>query len=273
MSAPVGLVSPAKLREARLLRQSDELDAGDLISKSRIPYESLSEVEHAQLIADAQMGDLMARGQLLRLHSGLIEKGVRRLWFGFCRYARGFDIGDLRQVARMGFLRAIHKYDPARAKLSTYARWWIRQYAKRFIEDNALQVRVPVHAQQRYRSWREYKVALKTHIREAMEAIYEDVDDLQIAEAEKDDENEIRLRLVRRTMRRLHQAGKLSNRDIEIIMRRYTSPGESLKQVGESYGLSRERIRQIEEVALAKIRYAVAHPNRSPIPSPRAGPV
>lgn len=262
MSAPVGLVSSTRLKEIRWRRQRAEQEDGDLILRSGIRYRDLKPEEHARLIGDAQMGDLISQGTLLRAHAGLVEMWARWFWRRFHNRARGFDLGDLRQVARMGVLKAIEKYDPARAKLGTYASWWIFAKIKRFLEHHALPVRLPVHAWAQYRTWQQRKQALKTSIREAMEAIYEDIDDLQVAEAAKDVEQAELLRIVYRTMRRLHQAKKLSDRDIEILMRRYTEPGESLAQIGATQKppISREWIRQLEEVALAKVRYAIQHP-------------
>jgi DNA-directed RNA polymerase sigma subunit (sigma70/sigma32) len=138
MSASVGLVRSWKLRDLRLRRWAEAHEEGDLILREGIRFSTVAPEHAAEVLADAQAGDIRSQSMLLRIHAGLVEMWVRYVWAAYRSKARGFDIGDLRQVARMGLLRALARYDRRRAKFSTYASWWIFHHLRRFIENNAL---------------------------------------------------------------------------------------------------------------------------------------
>lgn len=236
----------------------------DLVLCGSIRYDTISEEDRAAILADAQAGDLVSIRALLHIHSGLVEHFARRAWARCERATGGFGIDDLRQVGRMGLVRAMQKFDPSRGvKFGTYAGIWILSSINRCIDNQVSQIRVPVWARSDTAAQRKHK--LRTTIREAVEAAALptiDIEELPISAAlNDDDERRSQLRFVRRVIKYLALQGALEPRDVEIVMHRYTSPGETLKEVGDSLGLSRERVRQIEETILNILRFAVHRPD------------
>lgn len=257
----VGLVRAKDYARLRTRYRDDALD--DLVIRGAPRHDSLTEEERATLIADAQAGDALSMRALLSIHARLVEHFARRMWARCSAATGGFGIEDLRQVGRMGLVRAIERFDPSRGvQFSTFASIWIRSKIKRCVDDQIGQIHVPAWA--RSESNRERRQSLRTTIREAVEAAAlptVDVESLSLAHAlTDDDERRSQLRFVRRVIKHLALQGALAPRDVELIMRRYTSPGETLQQVGNSFRLSRERVRQIENALLAVLRGAVRNP-------------
>jgi RNA polymerase sigma factor (sigma-70 family) len=235
-------------------------DITDLVLIDAEKYKLTSDEERDVILKDAKAGNLLALRSLLAVYSGLVESVIQRSWFRCFRAASGFDLDDLRQVARLGVIRAMERFDPSRrVRFSTYARYWIRHHVNRLIANQLSQIRVPVWA--RADTWSQRRHKLRTSIREAVELAslpMIDIDDVSIPQSAEDD-HQTRLRLVYRAIKRLSISKKLTPRDVEIVMRRYTSPGETLEEIGQSLNISRERVRQIEEGILASVRFAVAH--------------
>lgn len=80
-----------------------------------------------------------AQEELLFLYEGLIVSIVKKY------LGRGIDFEDLLQAGKLGILHAAEKFDPTKAKFSTYSTNWVRQYCLRTIENNARNVRLPNH--------------------------------------------------------------------------------------------------------------------------------
>jgi len=246
----------------RVRHRDDALD--DLVLRGAVRYDTVSAVDRAAILSDAKAGDLLSMRAVLHIHAGLVEHFSRRAWSRCVRATAGFGIDDLRQVGRMGLVRAVQKFDPARGvSFGTYASVWIRSSINRCIDNQISQIHVPVWARSDTAAQRKHK--LRTTIREAVEAASlptVDVDELSLSAAFDDDsERKSQLRFVRRVIKHLAKQGALTPRDVEIVMRRYTTPGETLKEVGDSMGLSRERIRQIEATILDIVRFAVRRPD------------
>lgn len=247
----------------RMRVKSYDFDS-DPLFRRMVNYADVSAETHRDLMASAKSGDLVALRELIHIHGGLVEHFARRAWASCKQGTGGFGIDDLRQEARLGLVRAIQKFDPSRGvKFSTYAAYWIRSKIGRCISNQLTVIHVPVWARHDSASQRKHK--LRTSIREAVEAAAMptiDVDELPISAALTDDsEQRNQLRTIRRAIKHLAMQGALTPRDVEIVMRRYTSPGETLLEVGKSMNLTRERVRQLEEMVLAIIRFAVLRPD------------
>jgi len=207
----------------------------------------------------------------------------------------GIPLVDLFQEGNLGLLRAVEKFEWRRGlKFSTYATWWIRQAVQRGVADRGRVIRLPVHVQEALFRIKRAQAELEAEqgraptiaeIAEKARLAPERVRELQDVasatislEAPVNKENETVLRdfipdesaaeqfdlaLSDASREEILEALKtLDDRERGILELRFGLTGEepcTLEEVGERIGLTRERIRQIEQRALAKLR----HPSRS----------
>jgi RNA polymerase primary sigma factor len=276
-----------------LLTAEDEVDLAKAIEAGLFAEEKLNGAYSLRGAERADLEFLSAEG--VRGKQRLIEANLRLVVSIAKRYiGRGLTFLDLIQEGNLGLIRAVEKFDYTRGyKFSTYATWWIRQAITRAIADQARTIRVPVHMVetinklarvQRQLHQELGREASPDEVAEEMGICVERVAEIQriaqepvslqspIGEEESDlgdfieDADAVVPMEAAAFIMLQDQLERvlldLSDREQRIIQLRFgLSDGHprTLEEVGREFGVTRERIRQIESKTLAKLR----HPSRA----------
>jgi RNA polymerase primary sigma factor len=248
----------------------------------------LTPQQEIELTRKIQNGDRKARELMISSNLRLVVTVARN----YVDY--GLPLLDLISEGNIGLMKAVERFDLSkRAKLSTYAVWWIRQSIKRAISNQSKIVRLPVHLGDKMSKLR--RVALRmseelgreptddelsveigiasekvSDLRSAgirpasLDAPIGDDDLTEFGESVADEEARTPFELLRE--KDLHNKvdgllDELDAREKKIISQRFGFGGgerKTLQEVGNKLGVSRERIRQLENIALAKLRRSLS---------------
>ena len=258
-----------------------------LMEIGRIPL--LTREEEIRLAQQVEAGDKVAKQKLIDANLRLVVS-IAKKYIG-----RGMTFLDLIQEGNKGLIRAVEKFDWTKGfKFSTYATWWIRQAITRSIADQARTIRIPVHMVETInklmRTARRLMQELgreptPEEIGEAMEMEPEKVKEIfkisqnttsleaPVGDGEDDstlgdfiaDDSQVSPyeatshQMLRENVEEVLEA--LSDREAKVLKMRFGLSGNrmmTLEEVGKQFGVTRERIRQIEAKALRKLK----HPSR-----------
>ncbi|MDT7631744.1 MAG: polymerase nonessential primary-like sigma factor [Pseudonocardiales bacterium] len=272
-----------------LLTAEQEVDLAKRIEAGVFANHMLNTDPELSLQQAADLRALVRDGERARNH--LLEANLRLVVSLAKRYTgRGMPLLDLIQEGNLGLIRAVEKFDYAKGfKFSTYATWWIRQAITRGMADQARTIRLPVHLVEQVNKIARVKRDL--HQRLGRDATHEEIaaesgiaeekiadlldhsrdpvsldmpvgneeeaplgDFIEDAEA-TDAETTVISHLLHDDLRRV--LATLDDREQNVIRMRYgldDGQPRTLDQIGRSFGLSRERVRQIEREVMAKLR-------------------
>ena len=286
-----------EIGQVDLLTVEHERRLAQLIEAGKIAAARIDEMAGSSELQPADQRVLLrsvSNGE--RAKSALTQANLRLVVSIAKRYSgRGMQLLDLIQEGNLGLMRAVDKFDHSKGfKFSTYATWWIRQAITRSIADQARTIRIPVHmvehmnrvARAKRQMHQELEreptideIATKVQlppdrVREllrisqdplSLDSPVGDEDEANLGDFIEDASVDSPADAATRMM--LHDAvsevlGELSDREQEIVRLRFGLDGgraKTLEEVGQEFGVTRERIRQIEAKTLAKLR----HPQRS----------
>jgi RNA polymerase primary sigma factor len=264
------------------------LEAG-LAAQAQLDSDRLFDCEYEQSLSHVVLDGKDARDHLIKANTRLVVSIAKRYM------GRGVPFLDLIQEGNLGLMKAVEKFDYTRGyRFSTYATWWIRQTITRAIADQGRTIRVPVHMSDRIRHL--YKTARQLEQEHGRKPTPEEIaakmdleprkvqwmlkvswrplslerpvgeeEDSELGSFIEDDTTPTPTQSAYQNLLREKVEEVLSTltpREARILRLRFglqNGRQYTLEEVGQKFGLTRERIRQIEGKALRRLR----HPRRS----------
>ena len=275
-------VVPAPVEPVRDLYESKS--ALNLYMREAVEVPLLTVAEENALAARIKKGDAVAREHMIRANLRLVVK-IAKDYDGL-----GLPLLDLINEGNMGLMKGVERFDPSKGgKLSTYSSWWIKQSIKRALANQSKTIRLPVHLVDKISRMRRVAMELQElfgreatdeEIAEEMEVPLRkvrlwrraslrtssldeslgDEDSSKLGDVVPDESCQTPYEdLESRTTHQLLQNSLhiLDSREMTILRERFALDGgqeKTLDEIGQKFGVTRERIRQLQNIALAKLR-------------------
>ena len=286
--------STSRVRRSRIEEPESSMDVRELPTTDRNSMRTymqeigktplLSKREEIELAARIQSGDKNARDHMISANLRLVVK----IAYDYNNF--GLPLLDLISEGNIGLVKAVERFDPSKGgKLSTYAAWWIKQSIKRALANQSKTIRMPVHLVDRIAKMRKVTAQLADELdREptdeeigyAMDMPVNKVAHLKSVSGRptsldapvgedsettfgelvrNEDESTPRERLEEKSINQDIRSviNQLDDRESEIIQLRFGLDGNrplTLEEVGERFNVTRERVRQIQNIAIHKMR-------------------
>src|SRR2546430_2377111 len=248
----------------------------------------LTPQQEVELAGKIKRGDAAARERMINANLRLVVT-IARDYANF-----GLPLLDLISEGNIGLTKAVERFDPNKgAKLSTYAMWWIKQSIKRALANQSKTIRVPVHLADKLAKMRRVSLQMSDELgREptddklaeeiginsekdarlkslgirpvSLDAVVGDEDSAEFSEMIGDEDAETPFESLRDKNLLRQMDGLLDvldQREKKIISQRFGLGGgkrKTLEDIGKTFGVTRERIRQVQNIALAKLRRALS---------------
>lgn len=248
--------------------------------------------EEVALARRIHAGDEEARAKMIQANLRLVVK-IAHDYANF-----GLPLLDLISEGNIGLIKAVERFDPDKGgKLSTYAAWWIKQSIKRALANQSKTIRLPVHLVDKIAKMRKLTVQLAeelgreptdeeiavemempvnkvAHLKSvsvrptSLDAPVGDDDGTELGELVGDEsailpDEELHSKTLLSDIKRM--VDDLTPRESEIIRLRFGLDGEkpkTLEEVGDVFGITRERVRQVQNMALMKMRKVLRNKER-----------
>jgi RNA polymerase primary sigma factor len=260
------------------------LDCLRLYLRSIGTVDLLTKDQEVDLAKRIERGDMLAKRHMVEANLRLVVS-IAKSYLG-----RGLSFLDLIQEGSLGLIRAVEKFDYRRGyKFSTYATWWIRQAVTRSLADKSRTIRIPVHMVEKLNrvvhverslvqrlgrepepheigaelGWtgRDVREILRvSQMPISLEKPVGDEEDSELGDFVADDQCESPFEMASDNLQRedvQRALAALPSRDREVLELRYGLNGRkpmTLEQVGNTFGVTRERIRQIENNTLKRLK-------------------
>ena len=285
---PLGLLGAAEEEEPEnaVLSDDERLQSADplkLYVRQIGDGRLLTAAEERELARRKDMGDEAAKRRLIECNLRLVMSITRR-------YTKaGVPLLDLIQEGNLGLIRAVEKFDYRMGyKLSTYATWWIRQSVSRALADQGRTIRLPVHVAEQVRRVQRSRRQLAQKLNrdpstteiatdsgfteERVQELFELIEDPvsletpvgdgesmvgDLIEDEKSESPDGATAAHARTVELAEAIDRLNPRMKHVVLRRFGldgRPPQTLEEVGQEMGITRERVRQLETRALKELR-------------------
>jgi RNA polymerase primary sigma factor len=273
-----------------LLTAADEVSLARAVEAGLFAEDRLANLPDIDPVLRADLAEIVRQGHQAKRR--LIEANLRLVVSVAKRYVgRGLPMLDLVQEGNVGLIRAVEKFDYTKGyKFSTYATWWIRQAISRALADQSRTIRMPVHVvetmnkvlrvqrrlgQELGREATPVEIGAETGLEPArvidllsfapepvsLHTPVGESEENELGDLIEDADSETPAEFVAQSMLKDHLDEvllSLGEREREVVRMRYgLRDGEqhTLEEVGRYFGVTRERVRQIEAKTLAKLRH------------------
>ncbi|HME45199.1 MAG TPA: sigma-70 family RNA polymerase sigma factor [Syntrophorhabdales bacterium] len=280
-----------RLEEPKECFELDDFEAEKFYLRDLRKLSTMSEKEEKELAERISRGDREARQKMIEANLRLVVKIARK------HVTPGISMLDLIEEGNLGLIRAVEKFDLSKnCRFSTYATWWIKQSIERAILNYSRIVRLPVHVSARIRKVSkvmhgyieregreptEEELHLSTDIplsfirnlmfvvtrTDSLDSLLDEEDNVTMEDFLPDHSVDEPLSVLEQTKRIEYIASWLDTlRDDEkrVIILRYGLDGaepQTLESIGKLFGVTRERIRQIELKSISKLQKVVKRKN------------